>query len=127
MGSYFVSLILSLFLFIAIIPGYWLDFHMSWNLLGYFQILFPWESPSFITEAFIWQCPTSFSFHFFPRFPHCSVQSWWRKLRPREHFPTPFIPSFKNQKRLRQNSHSFDFSAVFPLTSSLVYREISTL
>ena len=44
-GGYALSLMTFLVLFIAIIPNYWLAFHMSWNLLGYFSIFFPlWES-----------------------------------------------------------------------------------
>lgn len=58
---------LSPFLFIAIISGYWLDFHMSQNHFRYFLIFFfssPWQSPFLIIEAFIWQRPTSSVLHF---------------------------------------------------------------
>lgn len=116
-GGYALSLMTFLVLFIAIIPNYWLAFHMSWNLLGYFSIFFPFGNPFLRTEACIWLCSTSSSFYF-SQGSQTTVFSPGERIKARARVPRILYPTFQKLRlRLVSIHRGLIFCRSFPIAS----------
>lgn len=96
---------------------------MSWNLLGYFSIFFPFGNPFLITEACIWLCSTSSSFYFPPKAPRprCSAQE---RIKARARVPVSFYPTFQKLRlRLAGIHRGLIFCRSFPIASLVQSRD----
>ena len=100
-GGYVVSLMTFLFLFIAIISGYWLDFHVSWKILRLFSD-FPASPPlviSFPNNWGIYLTMSNILFHLFlPKLPYHSVQPGGKNEGQGKSFPYPLFHLLKAKR-----------------------------
>lgn len=100
-GGYVVSLMTFLFLFIAIIPGYWLDFHMLWKILRLFSD-FPAPPRLVISFPNNWDIYLAMSNILFPLFlpklPYHSVQPGRKNEGQGKSFPYPLFHLLKAKR-----------------------------